>query len=1041
MNRQKPWTAARRGPIATALLLTASVMATHANAGETLRSYNADIHQTTVSGLSAGGFFATQFHVAHSQHIKGMANIAGGPYFCAEGSLNKAYNAKQGDLGYGMYSGQCMGGNFNGVNAAQMSINEAQQEASAGRIDPLTHLTTSKVFIFGGSVDPTVVPAVVAQNKPFYTGLQVPEANIRLETSIADGHAMPMRDSRSWANECGARNATYGYASVSPWMSNCNYDTAGVLLGHFYGALNPRVPSEQLRGRFVQFDQTEFTRQAGARYLNTEGFMYVPPSCEAGERCRVHVAFHGCHQVWDRPAGDYGANMGDKFYRYAGYNEWAENNRIIVLYPQAQKTAGVNPRGCFDWWGYEDAGNQNGPCNTVGKYTYGQCSAARYHTKDGVQIKAVWSMVQRVTAGSTGGNPSSPVINSVNATNDASCSTITANVSDPDNDLARVEVRVNNGSPEQASSVGGGNWTYRACPGTGTHTATVIAYDAKSNASGPQTVSFTIGGSNGGGLTPGSGTWVEESSLFGLQNAQVYVPRNPSPAVRNGKRALMLSLHGCAQSSGDVINKRYNWEPVAEQNGMVVIAPTTPATGREVLAVRNCWNWAGTNHTRGANDVAKLLQLVEAVRQRPELSIDPKQIYVSGLSAGSAEAHVLACIAPEVFAGVGLASGPALGNSYNVLFGALPERTASAVAATCRQLAGSNTASLDTQIASVIVATVDGTVNPAHSRVNIDGMKIVYGANTSGGNFSLPGGGSGTIWNDASNRQRVTEVSVQGLGHAWSAGPGGAQNSNYVSNQHVNYPEYLTKYLFDHNIRVGSGGNANPVLSCSPISLSGTTATLSCSATDNGSIASYRVQRSGPTSGTDTIPGAPNFSRQYTGLPNGHYTFEVTATDNEGLSSNPVRLEFDVGSTGGNQAPVIASIAASASGNCVNVSGSASDADGQVTSVEIRLNGASQGNATGTTSFSRQVCNLSAGSYTASAIAVDNRGARSSERSAAPVTVQPAAQGVTATVVQHYTAGRITLQQYLEMGQRLGWNTPVTLYQCGNTWSESATCN
>lgn len=38
----------------------------------------------TASGLSSGGFFAHQFHVAHSDLVTGAGIIAGGPYGCVE---------------------------------------------------------------------------------------------------------------------------------------------------------------------------------------------------------------------------------------------------------------------------------------------------------------------------------------------------------------------------------------------------------------------------------------------------------------------------------------------------------------------------------------------------------------------------------------------------------------------------------------------------------------------------------------------------------------------------------------------------------------------------------------------------------------------------------------------------------------------------------------------------------------------------------------------------------------------------------------------
>jgi len=64
--------------------------------------------------------------------------------------------------------------------------------------------------------------------------------------------------------------------------------------------------------------------------------------------------------------------------RGAGFNEWAETNGLVVLYPQSKssRVAPMNPLGCWDWWGYTGEG---------------------YATRDGAQIKAVAAMVDRLT--------------------------------------------------------------------------------------------------------------------------------------------------------------------------------------------------------------------------------------------------------------------------------------------------------------------------------------------------------------------------------------------------------------------------------------------------------------------------------------------------------------------------------------------------------------------------------------------------------------------------------------------------------------------
>jgi poly(3-hydroxybutyrate) depolymerase len=44
--------------------------------------------------------------------------------------------------------------------------------------------------------------------------------------------------------------------------------------------------------------------------------------------------------------------MQNNFAMNAGYNEWAETNKIIVLYPQSAKLNPDNPYACWDWFGF-----------------------------------------------------------------------------------------------------------------------------------------------------------------------------------------------------------------------------------------------------------------------------------------------------------------------------------------------------------------------------------------------------------------------------------------------------------------------------------------------------------------------------------------------------------------------------------------------------------------------------------------------------------------------------------------------------------------
>ncbi|MDO8180227.1 MAG: PHB depolymerase family esterase [Undibacterium sp.] len=396
-------------------------------------------------------------------------------------------------------------------------------------------------------------------------------------------------------------------------------------------------------------------------------------------------------------------------------------------------------------------------------------------------------------------------------------------------------------------------------------------------------------------LTPGSGTWVNETTLFGLQNAYVYVPKNVSPAIIGTGRALMVSLHGCGMTASNVINKGYNWEATAEQYGMVVIAPTVPSGTTSTRSYAGCWDWFGGNHTRTTRDEAVLLNLVNAVKARTNLDIDPKQIYITGLSSGGGLVNTIACVAPDVFAGAGDNAGPALYTASNAGVGSKATVTAQSVSSNCTQIAGSYSSHLATQIFSVVNGTSDYTVDPTHDQVQTAGMKLNYGASSSNGTFTDVKS-TGESWKDAAGKTRVSYVQATGMGHAWPAGAGGSGGGTYVDYTHVNYPAYVTKFFFDNNLRVSR--DAAPVMTtCAATAASSSSATISGAATDNGSIASYAVSLTGATAVNDTAAGsAASFSKTYN-LASGYYSGTVSATDNLGqVSASCAIAQFLVGS-------------------------------------------------------------------------------------------------------------------------------------------------
>ena len=340
-------------------------------------------------------------------------------------------------------------------------------------------------------------------------------------------------------------------------------------------------------------------------------------------------------------------------------------------------------------------------------------------------------------------------------------------------------------------------------------------------------------------LTPGSGTWVKETATYGtpnLQDAYVYVPSNSSPAVLAGKRALMITLHGCGQTaSGNVINTKFNWETTAEQRGMVIVAPTVPSGTSSTRTSSGCWDWFGTGQSRTNRDQVPLKKLIDAVKARSNLDIDPNQIYITGLSSGAGETHVMGCAFPDYFAGVGVNAGPALGSGAYDIFSD-PKVSASQVATNCKAANGNNStynAKYATQIWNTIYGSSDAIVKPTHNVRNGEGMRQLYGTTSSSTSFTVSGGGSGTTYKDSNGKQRVTLITVSGMSHAWPAGSGGSGGGTYVDYTHVNYPVWVTNWFFANNLRVGGGGGTTTTTSggTTTTTAAGTTTTTTATTT------------------------------------------------------------------------------------------------------------------------------------------------------------------------------------------------------------------
>jgi poly(3-hydroxybutyrate) depolymerase len=320
-----------------------------------LPALGADLQRTSVSGLSSGAFMTSQFYLAYSNNMVGAGIVAGGPYLCAQ---SWAYNTFMLNA-----TTTCMNPLIPSVGPnLPVLLEKTKALSKSGAIDPIENLKKDRVYIFSGKSDHVVSTTVVDQTVAFFKALDVPAESIRYVKNVDAGHALITNDHKDSA--CNLTQA--------PFINNCEFEQSKEIINFIYGTTND--PAKTLSSTVAPFDQSEFIDSPNTSMSKT-AYVYIPKSCQKENKCPVHVVFHGCLQGSEV--------IQDKYYNHTGYNEMAEANHLIILYPQVHPSQGspLNPQGCWDFWGYSSPSDAN----------------PDYYTRQAPQLKAVYKMVKRLS--------------------------------------------------------------------------------------------------------------------------------------------------------------------------------------------------------------------------------------------------------------------------------------------------------------------------------------------------------------------------------------------------------------------------------------------------------------------------------------------------------------------------------------------------------------------------------------------------------------------------------------------------------------------
>ena len=283
-------------------------------------------------------------------------------------------------------------------------------------------------------------------------------------------------------------------------------------------------------------------------------------------------------------------------------------------------------------------------------------------------------------------------------------------------------------------------------------------------------------------VKPGpSGQFITGSHTEGTAGSREYKLYIP-PASFEEPLPLVVMLHGCTQNPDDFAAGT-GMNEAALKRGFYVLYPAQTQHANS----SRCWNWFKHNHQkRGRGEPALLAGMTRDVMAR--YNIDPKRVYVAGLSAGGAMAAILGDAYPDLFAAVGVHSGLATGSATNL------QTALGAMQAGGQAMAARSQASPPT---IVFHGDSDATVNAVNGEQVLAASAGVHQPETKRAKSANGRDYTQRIYKEAGGRVVAEHWAVHGAGHAWS---GGSARGSYTDGTGPDASEEMLRFFLANTL-------------------------------------------------------------------------------------------------------------------------------------------------------------------------------------------------------------------------------------------------
>ncbi len=272
----------------------------------------------------------------------------------------------------------------------------------------------------------------------------------------------------------------------------------------------------------------------------------------------------------------------------------------------------------------------------------------------------------------------------------------------------------------------------------------------------------------------------------GTRPFKLYVPRS----YRGQPVPLIVMLHGCTQSPDDfAAGTRMNI--VAEEHGFLVAYPAQTSTAN----MQRCWNWFRTaDQQREAGEPSLIAGITHDIMR--SYAVDPRRIYIAGLSAGGAAAAIMGQTYPDLYAAIGVHSGLACGAAHDMQSALAAMKNGNSTAPTPKH--GPLVRGAQRFVPAIVFhGDRDATVNPGNADEVIAQVRQVASLSRSIETGQVPGGLGYTrsVYFTAGGDHVVEQWTIHGAGHAWS---GGSSAGSFTLPRGPDATREMTRFFLEH---------------------------------------------------------------------------------------------------------------------------------------------------------------------------------------------------------------------------------------------------